>query len=411
MSTATRNRRSATRSLVPSATGSGTTGVGAVVVGGDYQGLGIARSLGRAGVPVVVIDDEQSIARVSRHVTRFERVPDLLDPDATLAALLRLGATLGDERWVLFPTREETVAVLARHGDRLSRYYRVPTPSFSVVRTAWDKRETYRCAEALGIPVPRCWFPGSAAELEEVDLDVPVVVKPAIKEHFVYETKVKAWRADTRDELRATYRRALEVVPPDEVIVQELVPGDGTTQLAYCALFRDGGPVADMTVRRLRQHPSDFGRASTFVETIDRPELGDLAGRLLGSIGYHGLVEVEFKQDARDGRPKLLDINARTWGYHTLGVAAGVDFPLLLFRDQVGLDVPPQHARPGVRWIRLETDVPNACRDIWRGRLRARDYLRTLRGIDTEAVFSREDPMPALLELALTPYLAVRRGL
>ena len=52
-------------------------------------------------------------------------------------------------------------------------------------------------------------------------------MKPAIKEHFIYRTKVKAWRADTRDQLRAAYRGALEVVPPDEIIVQEMVPGDG----------------------------------------------------------------------------------------------------------------------------------------------------------------------------------------
>ncbi len=237
------------------------------------------------------------------------------------------------------------------------------------------------------------------------------MVKPAIKEHFVYRTKVKAWRADTRDQLRAAYRDACEVVGPDEVIVQELVPGSEDSQLAYCALFKDGVPLADMTVVRRRQHPSDFGRASTFVETVDLPEVGELAGRLLASMDYYGLVEVEFKRDARDGRPRLLDVNARTWGYHTLGPAAGVDFPHLLLRDQLGEDVPRMRARPGVRWIRLETDVPNAVRDMWRGRLRPRDYLRTLRGIDTEAVWSLRDPLPALMELALTPYLAVRRGL
>ena len=385
--------------------------VGAVVVGGDYQGLGIARSLGRVGVPVVVLDDEMSISRVSRYVSRFERVPDLLEPRAALAALTRLGRTLGDERWVLYPTREETVALVARNREELARWFRLPTPSFDVVRVAWDKRETYQRAEALGVPVPRCWFPASEADLDTVDLSGPVVLKPAIKEHFVYETKVKAWRADTSQELRTTYRRAREVVPADEIIVQELVPGDGAAQLAFCALYTDRGPTAEMTVRRLRQHPSDFGRASTFVETIEMPELGELADRLLHSIGYRGLVEVEFKLDARDGRPKLLDINARTWGYHTLGCAAGVDFSSLLFRDQLGEELARVRARPGVRWIRLETDVPNACRDIWRGRLGLRDYLRSLRGVDTEAVFTREDPLPSLLELGLAPYLAVRRGL
>lgn len=385
--------------------------VGGVVVGGDYQGLGIARSLGRAGLPVVVLDDEMSIARVSRYVTRHVRVADLLDPGAALEALVALGRSLPAPGWVLFPTREETVALVSQNRDLLSEWFRVPTPAFPVIRTAWDKRETYRLAEELSIPVPRCWFPRSESDLAQVALETPVVVKPAIKEHFIYETKVKAWRADDPEELRAVYRAALAVIPPDEVIVQELVPGDGRAQLAYCALFKDGAAVADMTVTRLRQHPSDFGRASTFVETVDHPELAELAGRFLRKAGFYGLVEVEFKKDARDGVPKLLDINARTWGYHTLGGAAGVDFPHLLFLDQVGEAVHRSKARAGVRWIRLETDVPNACRDIWRGRLRARDYLKTLRGIDTEAVFSLGDPMPGLMEMALTPYLAVRRGL
>ena len=66
---------------------------------------------------------------------------------------------------------------------------------------------------------------------------------------------------------------------------------------------------------------------------------------------------------------------------------------------------------PGVRWIRLATDVPNAVRDIRAGTLRPRDYLRTLRSVNTEAVFSLRDPLPGLYEIALLPYLAVKRGL
>jgi glycerol-3-phosphate dehydrogenase len=31
---------------------------GAVVIGGDYQGLGIVRSLGRRGIPICILDDE-----------------------------------------------------------------------------------------------------------------------------------------------------------------------------------------------------------------------------------------------------------------------------------------------------------------------------------------------------------------
>ena len=47
---------------------------GAIVIGGDYQGLGIVRSLGRRGVDVVVIDDERSISRHSRYAAGSYRV-------------------------------------------------------------------------------------------------------------------------------------------------------------------------------------------------------------------------------------------------------------------------------------------------------------------------------------------------
>ncbi|GIG61522.1 hypothetical protein Lfu02_58940 [Longispora fulva] len=384
---------------------------GAVVIGGDYQGLGIVRSLGRHGVPVVLLDDERSISTASRYTSRAVRVASLRDDEGTLAALAGLRRRFGLEGWVLYATREETVAALSRHRADLARHWRVPTPDWDCVRCAWDKRETYRLAQKLGIAAPRSWFPMDEADLAQVDVDGPFAVKPAIKEHFFYATGVKAWRADSRADLVAAFRRAAAIVPAGEVIVQELIPGGGEAQLAWCGLFRDGRPAASMAARRLRQHPSEFGRASTFVETVSAPELDGPSTRFLAAIGYHGLVEVEYKVDPRDGEPKLLDVNARTWGYHTLGRAAGVDFAHLLFLDQLGRPLPPTRARTGVRWIRLATDLPTAVVDWRAGRLRTGAYLSSLLHVHTEAVFSWADPLPALYEIALGPYLATSRRL
>jgi D-aspartate ligase len=394
-------------------TGSGRSDrdVGAVVIGGGCQGLGIARSLGRHGIPVCLIDDETSIARASRFVQDAMRVPDLRTEQALLDALALAHGRLRLSGWVLYPTREENVVSIAANRDVLRRDFRVPTPELASIRHAWDKREVYGLAERLSIPVPRTWFPRSEEDLAAIEVANPVVLKPAIKEHFFYATRAKAWRANTAAELLAAFRRATEIMPASEVIVQEMIPGGGEQQYAYCAFFREGCPVGSMTVRRRRQHPSDFGVASTYVETISLAELAEPSCRFLTAIDYYGLVELEYKRDPRDGVCKLLDVNARTWGYHSVGGPAGVDFPYLLFRDQMGAPVEEAHARPGVRWIRLSTDVPNALRDIWAGRLRAGEYLRSLRGVRTEAVFSLKDPLPGLYEIALLPFLAVKRGL
>jgi D-aspartate ligase len=387
---------------------------GGVVLGGDSQGLGIARSLGARGVPVCVIDDEPSIARASRYVRHVVRVPDLRTEQGLMDALDTARSRLGLRGWVLYPTRDENVAAIAAHRDTLARHFRVPTPGLETVRYVWDKRETYRLGAQLGIPVPRTWFPRTESDLDQVDLRTPLVIKPSVKEHFFYATGVKAWRADNRADLLATFRRAAAIVPDGEVIVQEMIPGGTDEQYAYCTFFAGGEPAASMTVRRCRQHPSDFGRASTYVRTISLPELAVPATDLLRAIGYYGLAEVEFMRDPRDGSYRLLDVNARTWGYHTLGKRAGVDFPYLQFLDQTSErpDAGGQaQARPGVSWVRLVTDVPNAARDLRAGTLRPRGYLRSLLTADTEAVFSVSDPLPGLYELALLPYLAVSRSL
>lgn len=384
---------------------------GAIVLGGDYQGLGIVRSLGRHGIPVCVVDDEHSIARVSRYTDCWAKVADLGDEERLVEDLLRIGRERGLEGWVVFPTRDETVAAIARNRERLASFFRIPTADWETIRWAWDKRGTYELAETLGVPAPRTWRPASLADLDQIDAEPPFAIKPAIKEHFFYETGAKAWRADDATELRELVAKALEIVGPGEVLVQELIPGDGRQQYSYCALYEDGKPVATMVARRLRQHPPEFGRASTYVETIECPEVEEHAYRLLGALRFSGLAELEFKRDPRSGAYKLLDFNARTWGYHTIADRAGIDFPYLLFRRQTEQAVEPSRARSGVRWVRILTDLPTAVAEIFRGRLGLVDYLRSLRRANVEAVFSREDPLPGLAEILLIPYLAVKRGL
>ncbi len=201
---------------------------GALVVGGDYQGLGIVRSLGRRGVPVCVVDDERSISRFSRYTTRFVKSPDLRDEHKVVDAVLDIGKRFNLKGWVLYPTREELVAAFSRNRAQLSELFRVPTPEWDTVRWAWDKRNTYRLANKLGIPTPVTHYPENVGQLAELDRwTPPFAIKPAIKEHFIYATKAKAWRANSHAELKALFRKASELVGPGEVMVQELIPGRG----------------------------------------------------------------------------------------------------------------------------------------------------------------------------------------
>jgi D-aspartate ligase len=383
--------------------------IGAVVIGGDHPGLAIARSLGRRGIPVYVIEDQQSISVLSRYVTRVVRVPDLRDEQKTVDSVLEVGHRFGLKGWVLFPTRDETVAAFSRHRARLAEFFRVTTPPWDTVRWAWDKNNTWKIAEELGIPSPRTWNVKSAEELPPLYPRLPLAVKPAVKEHFFYATGAKAWRADTPQQLQELFQRATREIKTDDIMLQEIIPGDGQQQLSYCAFFKNGRAHSTLLARRMRQHPREFGRAATYVETVDLPEIEELAERLLRAINFYGIVEVEFKQDPRDGQYKLLDINARAWGFHGLGRAAGVDFPYLLFADQFGEQLESSRAKAGLGWMRLVTDVPVATSDMLHGHLKLSSYWHSLRHTRTESVFYVKDPLPSLAELVLLPYLIAKK--
>jgi D-aspartate ligase len=385
--------------------------VGAIVIGGEHPGLGIARSLGRRGIPVCVIDDQHSISQFSKFATRVVRVKDLRDEHNTVESVMEVGQRYGLEGWVLFPTRDETVAAFSRQRDRLAEFFRVTTADWDTVRWAWDKKNTYDRAAQLGIPVPRTYKPRTERELVELYSRLPLALKPAVKENFFYATGAKAWRAETPDQLNDLFRKAVRQIRPEEILIQEIIPGDGQRQYSYCAFFRDGEAHGTLVAKRLRQHPREFGRAATYVETIEHPEIEELSERFLRAIDYYGLVEVEFKQDPRDGQFKLLDVNARTWGFHTIGTPAGVDFPYMLYADQLGKPVERCRARAGVGWLRAVTDLPTAASDLWDGELDLRSYWRSLRRTRTESVFCLQDPLPSLAEVLMLPYLVAKKYL
>ena len=383
---------------------------GAVILGGDFHGLGIIRSLGRRGVPLCVVDDEYSIGRFSKYTTFALRAPNLRKEKETVEFLVEMGRRMNLKGWVLFPTRDEHVAAFSRHKQLLSEWFRVPTPDWEITKWAWNKWNTYCLAQRLGIPIPRTWCPRTVEDIDQIEAEFPLAVKPSVKEDFFYATRAKAWRAENRAELKELFQRASGHVGSNEVLVQEIIPGDGTRQFSSCVFMKNGAVLGSMEAQRWRQHPPEFGRAATFVESIDLPVVEDLTLKFLRAINYYGLAEVEYKLDPRDGQYKLLDVNARTWGFHALGSPAGVDFSYLLYADQIGDPVQTCRGRPGVGWIRMVTDLPTSFGDIFAGRLALKAYWRSLMDLKIESVFSSEDIVPTLAEVALLPYLAVKRG-
>lgn len=378
---------------------------GAVVVGGDYRALTVVRSLGRRGIPVWVLPEQQRIATKSRYAVRSIQLPNV-DEKRQVAFILAVAQRNGLDGWVLFPTEDTHAAMLAHNQAKLADRFRLATSPWETVEIAYDKRLTYRVAQKHGIDTPTTHYPRDRRAVELLQCAFPVILKPAIKAVANRFTREKAWPIDDRRSLLARYDVACTLVDPSLIMIQELIPGGGESQFSYGAICERGRALASVVARRTRQYPVDFGRSSSFVETVDAPEV-ELAGRhLLEAIGYTGVMEAEFKYDRRDHRYKLLDLNPRVWGWHTLTRPAGVDFPYFMWRLAQHLPIGEVRVSAGYRWIRMTTDLPAAMRELRAGRISVASYLRSLRAPLEHAVLAADDPMPFLLEV---PMLSIAR--
>jgi D-aspartate ligase len=383
---------------------------GALVLGASYRALGVVRSLGRRGIPAWVVDcDAHVLAGLSRFADRRLTWPDGEERQAEW--LLALARHHRLRSWTLFPTDDETAAVIARQAARLRPTFLLAAPSWEAMRWAYDKRLTDRLVADAGLPRVRTAVPGTREQAAAVQWTFPAVLKAAIKPERNEFTARKAWRVENRAELLERFEHAARHVPPEHVMVQELIPGQADSQLSYAALCREGEVLVSLAARRTRRSPMDFGNASTYVETIDDHALVEPARALIARLSYTGLVEIEFKRDVRDGQTKLLDINPRVWGWHTLGARAGFDFAYLHWRMLHGQPVTPARAAPGLRWVRMATDVPVAAREIGAGRLSVGGYLRGLRPPLDHAILAADDPLPALLDLPVHALVRARSAL
>jgi predicted ATP-grasp superfamily ATP-dependent carboligase len=357
-------------------------------------------------------DDNFCIGRFSRYTNRFIKTPIFGNESAFVDYLIKFSDKNHVGDWILIPTNDMAVELLSKNKKILEENYRVPTPSWDTIKFALNKKLTYTVANERGIPIPLTIYPKDEAELSELMTEVtfPVVVKPAVAHHFWYKVGVKMYKAKSPTELMEKYKDASRILDPSEIMIQELIPGDLTSLYTLGSFFKDGRLLAVWTGKKIRQRPMDFGNC-TFAISEWEPQLVEMGTDFLSAINYYGLSELEIKKDSRDGVFKLIEMNARTWLWHSLAIKCGVDFPYLLYKDMIGGDENPLTTfQENIKWMHIYTDLGIMAKEVLRGNMKLREYLSTLSGKKDFSVLSRDDPLPFIGETLLLPYLWLSRS-
>lgn len=372
----------------------------AVVLGGYVNGYSIIRELHEQGVPHIwLIDSHRSLASFSNKIKGFSKLDDDLSSLAT--TLLQLSTHYG--KLVVFPSSDLHLENLYAIYDQIYHFCFLPFNQENLLASL-NKRIQYAHCERLGVPYPRSVELADQKGFEALrSLQYPLLLKPSKRDDLstdVFRNLLLETSADLNkheEKLRRFVGRGISL------LASELVPGDDTEIYAYTAYrSREGKILNEWIGKKLTQYPDRFGVFSS--ASNDAPEQVRRLGRLLvEGMDLHGIVEPEFKYDARDGQFKLMEVNLRSMMWHRLGNRSGIKLQYTQWQDARGLPVEAQEQQRNrrIHFVYMKHEVAN----LLTRRGYCRHFLHNVFGCDERhfAVFELSDVKPAIWDLFSYP--------
>lgn len=380
-----------------------------LVLGLLPAGLALARSLGRAGVPVYGGCFRRNEFGLRSRYLRGRCVATEGDEAARDRRMLAyLGDLAREARAILVPERDEHVDFVLRHWDDVAAVADVPLPADpEIVRRLRRKDLLPLAAAEAGVSAPVTFPIEDAEALRDAELEPPFLLKPVEGQEYALRFGVKAVVAETKENAVVAWRRAREA--GFEMILQELVP-DSHDQVfsLFAYVGRSGEPLATVVGRKVRQGPLRFGTSAVF-EIRYQAEVHELGLQLLHAHGYTGFAHVEFARDPRDGVFKVLEVNTRLPVWAGIAMNHAFDVALAAYDDLSGRPSPARETfRGDLAWVYLAKDLWVSAQMARRRELSLREFLaHHIRRGKVRAVFAADDPLPALASVG---YLRSRLG-
>ena len=364
---------------------------------GHHGGLGIARSLGRLGVRVYSVDATRwEPAFSSRYCCgRFILNTGSGPPEASIARLLEIGQEVGG-RPILIPTTDQGAIWVAEHAEALQEGYCFPRQDASLTRLLCDKGRMQDLARRSGVPIAEGVVPRSREDVEQflATAVFPVIVKATDADRLRHYTGGTKFIIQTPRELLALYAKAKDGEEPN-LLIQEFIPGEDWMFDGY--FDKNSDCVFGLTGKKIRRFPINTGVTSLGVclrnETVEKTTT-----QFIKAIGYHGILDIGYRYDRRDGQYKVLDVNPRIGCTFRLFTATnGMDVSRALYLDLTGQPVASAQAAEGRKWIVEDFDLFSALRSRRDGALTLKEWVRSFRDVQEAACFALDDPLPLLM--------------
>ena len=216
------------------------------------------------------------------------------------------------------------------------------------LRTALSKERSLQLAEKLGVPtLPtlRCTSPADVAELSRrLAPGGEVVIKGEGGAAGAAVASVRAGETPGPE----TWRRVTRFSPV--VLVQRRVRGP---RVFIVVVYEHGVERAACLHEKVATFPHDFGVTAYGITRHIEPAL-EQSRRMFEALCWHGVANIEFRQDLHDGQYYFMEINPRVNASMGIQDRAGIDIAgtwTNVCTGRGGENPPGRAYRDGVRYV------------------------------------------------------------
>jgi len=354
----------------------------AVVLGlYEANGLGVVRSLGQEGIPVIGFHKKGLFPHAAH--SRYIEDVHLVENESELLARLMEESKKQAEKAVIFATGDDYVLFCQDHAPELQEHYHVPLVSGGNLHSLLEKRSNLELGVSAGFRVPRSQHLNGGISLEG-----KIIVKPLTS---VDTGKQDIFIFNDRQELERERARLIEAY--GNMIIMDYIEGGVKEHFEVHVYNSSRGPlIAGMVQKLLALRNSTHGSIGAIAQSVWVDELATPAIELARLSGFNGAMDINLKQDPQSGEFYFTEVNYRTSGNLMLDTAAGLNLPVIIYLDLNGRDFSHliREPRTGVKWV--SEGVRNTCLQDGLG-IPIEEYGECMSGEKVFVFFDSDDPL------------------
>lgn len=295
-----------------------------LIVGSDVNAYYLARCTHEAynKKSYMLIKDKLAYTTHSRIIKRIYN-SNIWKEDEFVKAIDDFAANHSNKKIIVISSNETYAQFLVKNRNHFNSNVLFNYPSLDVFNSLINKENFYKTFENSILSFPKTLYvKPDKFEENKIDFMYPIIIKPAnvvLYNHTEFENKKKIYKVNNREELIDTINFIKSSKYNDTLIIQEYIPGDDSylfDSVVYSGKDGDVKLISFAQIGLQEHNPNMVGNAAVVINgfnsfKFDTSSMVDDIKKFMNSISYSGFAEFDLKYDERDGKFKVLEINAR----------------------------------------------------------------------------------------------------